>query len=325
MRVVPRMTSRGVEKMKDHSIGVDISKDWLDAHRLIDGANRRFANDAKGYKALIAWMGDEVVRIVYEPTGAYHRRFEERMTTAGRPLVKVNPRRAHRFFDVAGQIAKTDRLDAEMLARMGSMLDLKPRPQAGPQLNELRELHVARQALVKDRTAARNRAKNLSLALLKRQNAERLKQIERAIQAIDAEIVRRIAIDEIMATNFAILTSIPGISAITAATLIIEMPELGDLDANQAAALLGVAPVTRQSGKWRGCAFIRGGRATLRQALYLPALVAARFNPDLAAKYTQLRANGKPPKLAIVAIMRKLIILANALIRSQRNWAPNPT
>jgi len=310
--------------MEDHSIGVDISKDWLDAHRLNDGANGRFANDAKGHKALIAWMGGDVVRIVYEPTGAYHRRFEECMTKAGLPLVKVNPRRAHRFFDVAGQIAKTDRLDAEMLARMGALLSLKPRPQASPQLNELRELHVARQALVKDRTAAKNRARNVSLALLKSQSAERLKQIERAIEAIDAEIVRRIEADDVMAANFVILISIPGISDITATALIVEMPELGTLEPNEAAALLGVAPVTRQSGKWRGRAFIRGGRATLRQALYLPALVATRFNPDLAAKYAQLRGSGKPPKLAIVAIMRKLIILANALIRSQRNWQPNP-
>jgi transposase len=267
-------------------------------------------------------MGNDVVRIVYEPTGAYHRRFEECMTAAGLPLVKVNPRRAHRFFDVAGQIAKTDRLDAEMLARMGSMLELKPRPQASPLLNELRELHVARRALVKDRTAARNRAKNLSLALLKRQNTERLKQIERGIEAIDAEIVRRIEADQIMAANFAILTSIPGISDITAAALIIEMPELGALDPSEAAALLGVAPATRQSGKWRGRAFIRGGRATLRQALYLPALVATRCNPDLKAKYDTLRAAGKPPKLAITAIIRKLIILANALIKAQRTWTP---
>lgn len=177
---------------------------------------------------------------------------------------------------------------------------------------------------MKDRTAAKNRARNVSLALLRRQNGERLKQIERAIEAIDAEIVRRIEADDVMAANFAILISIPGISDITAAALIVEMPELGTLEPNEAAALLGVAPVTRQSGKWRGRAFIRGGRATLRQALYLPALVATRFNPDLAAKYTQLRGSGKPPKLAIGAIMRKLIILANALIRSKRKWAPNP-
>jgi transposase len=312
--------------MIDHSIGVDISKDWLDAHRLIDAKSRRFANHRRGFRALIAWMGDgtneSVVRVVYEPTGPYHRKLEQALAAAGLPLVKVNPRRAHRFFDAAGQIAKTDRLDAAMLARMGCLLALAPRLPRTPMLNQLKDLHMAREALVKDRTAAKNRAKTLVLPLLKRCNAERMRQIERQMQAIEAEIMAHIQADPDLAATFAILVSIPGISAVTAFALIIDMPELGALEPNEAAALAGLAPITRQSGQWRGRAFIRGGRANLRRALYMPALVAARFNPDLKAKYDKLRAVGKPPKLAITAVMRKLVILANALIKAQRTWAP---
>lgn len=318
------MTSRGTEKMTDHTIGIDISKDHLDAHRLIDGKNRRFANDRSGHNALITWIGHDAARIVYEPTGPYHRKLEQALAAAGLPLVKVNPRQARRFFEGAGQLAKTDRLDAAMLARMGSLLAIAPRLPRNPLLNELKDLHMARTALVKDKTAAKNRAKSLSLPLLKRHNDERLKQIERQMEAIEAEIMRRIKADPDLARSFAILTSIPGVSDITAFVLVIDMPELGRLEATEAAALAGLAPVTRQSGTWRGRASIRGGRANLRQALYMPALVASRFNPDLSAKYRQLLTAGKPPKVAVTALMRKLIVLANALLKANRKWTPNP-
>lgn len=316
------MTSRGTEKMTDHTIGIDISKDHLDAHRLIDGKSRRFANDRYGHKALIAWIGCDAVRIVYEPTGPYHRKLEQTLAAAGLPLVKVNPRQARRFFEGAGQLAKTDRLDAAMLARMGSLLTIAPRLPRSPLLSELKDLHMARTALVKDKTVAKNRAKSLSLPLLKRHNDQRFKQIERQMKAIEAEIMHRIEADPDLARSFAILTSIPGISDATAFALIIDMPELGRLEATEAAALAGLAPLTRQSGKWRGRASIRGGRANLRQALYMPALVASRFNPDLNAKYRQLRDAGKPPKVALTALMRKIIVLANALLKANRKWAP---
>lgn len=310
--------------MADHSIGIDISKDFLDAHRLIDGQSRRFANDKAGYKALIAWIGPDVIRVVHEPTGPYHRKMEQALAAAGLPLVKVNPRQARRFFEGAGQLAKTDRLDAAMLARMGSLLEIAPRLPRSERLNELRDLHLAREALVKDRTAAKNRAKSLCLPLLKRQNAERLIQIERHRRAIEVEMMERIKADADLSASFTILTSIPGVSDITAFALIADMPELGHLEANEAASLAGLAPVTRQSGQWRGRAFIRGGRSNLRHALYMPALVATRFNPDFKAKYDKLRNAGKPAKLAITAIMRKLVVLANALIKAKRIWTPKP-
>ena len=139
--------------------------------------------------------------------------------------------------------------------------------------------------------------------------------------AINGEIMRLVEDDPHLARRFDILVSIPGVSAITAFALLIDMPELGTLDQGQAASLAGLAPVTRHSGRWIGRAFIRGGRANVRQALYMPALVAMRFKPDLKAKYDQLKAAGKPPKVAITAIMRKLIVLANALLRDTRKWA----
>ena len=306
--------------MSDITIGVDISKDTLDAHRLPDGASRRFANTSSGHKALIAWTGRAVTRVVFEPTGPYHAAFERALAGAGLPLVKVNPRQARRFAEATGTLAKTDRCDAALLARMGLALDLPARPAPDASLAELRELQLARAALIKDRTAARNRAKVLGLAVLKRQNAERLRQIERQLAAIEAEIESRIEADPELSRRFAILLSIPGIARVSAFTLLIEMPELGAMDAKQAASLAGLAPVARQSGRWTGRAFIRGGRASLRQAMYMPALVAMRFNPDLKAKYRQLIDAGKPAKVAITAIMRKLIVLANALLRHGRSW-----
>jgi transposase len=308
--------------MTEITIGVDVSKDTLDAHRHPDGAAHRFANNVAGHKALIAWVGSGISRIVFEPTGPYHGALERALAKAGLPVVKVNPRQARRFAEATGKLAKTDRMDAALLARMGALLQLEIRPIHDEAIAELKQLHIAREALVKDRTAAKNRSKAICLAMLKRQNTERLKQIERQIIAIEAEIESRIRADGELARRFEILTSIPGIARLTAFVLLIEMPELGSMEPGQAACLSGLAPITRQSGRWTGKAFIRGGRANVRQALYMPALVAMRFNPDLKAKYRQLVEAGKPPKVAITAIMRKLIVMANALLRAGRSWMP---
>jgi len=313
--------------MTNDTIGVDISKDHLDTHRFSDGESHRFANDRAGHKAFMTWLGKRAspqslagLRVVYEPTGPYHRAFERRLADAGLDLVKVNPRQARRFAEATGRLAKTDRLDAAMLARMGALLGLEARAVRSPLLNDLKDLHIAREALVKMRTAVKNRARTQTLALLKRQNGEQLRQIERQMAAIDQEILALIKADPDLARRFAILVSIPGVAAITACALLIDMPELGAIENAQTASLAGLAPIARQSGRWTGRAFIRGGRANVRQALYMPALVATRFNPDLKRKYDQLIATGKPAKVAITAIMRKLIVLANALLRDNRMW-----
>jgi transposase len=311
--------------MTQTTIGIDISKDHLDAFILPDKLERRFGNGPSGFKALIAWIGDRPVeRIVYEATGPYHRALERALGAKGLPLAKVNPRQARRFAEAAGQLAKTDRIDAALLARFGVALEPGLTPPPTQVLDDMRELHGARHALVKDRTAARNRAKNLRVPLLKRQNAQRLKQIDAQLDAIDQALLGLVASDETLKARFDILVSIPGLSTVSALALLIDLPELGDLNGKQAASLVGLAPMSRQSGTWTGRASIKGGRATLRQALYMPALVACRYNPDLKEKYKALIGAGKPAKVAITAVMRKIVVLANALIRDHRKWSETP-
>ena len=196
---------------------------------------------------------------MFEPTEPYHRAVERALGASRVPFVKVNPPQARRFAEATGKLAKTDRLDAAILARMGSLLELEARPARSELLFELKELYVAREALVKDRTAARNRGKALTLSLLKRQNAQRLEQIDRQIVTVEAPILQIVEADESLADGFAILISIPGVSNITAFALLIAMPELGSLEAGQAANLAGLAPIARQSGRWTGRSFIRGG------------------------------------------------------------------
>jgi transposase len=306
------------------SVGVDISKDTLDVHLHPAGQARRFANTAAGWRALIAWLAPiSVTRVAFEPTGAYHHGFERRLAEAGLPLCKVNPRQARRFAEAIGRLAKTDAVDAAMLARMAALLEPPVRPPLSARLDEMKELHIARRALVKDRTATLNRGHTRRSALLKRQAAQRLAQIERQIAAIDAALRAHLAADPALRARFDILVSIPGVAETTALIMLIEMPELGALEHRCVASLAGLAPIARDSGQHRGKRFIRGGRANLRQAIYMPALVAVRFNPDLKAKYDALTAAGKPPKLALTAVMRKLLILANALLRDQRTWSPH--
>lgn len=314
-----------MEKLSKPTIGIDVSKDHLDAHRLPDGSTRRFANDRAGHSALARWLADggPVERIVYEATGAYHRAFERVLCDAGLPMAKVNPRQARRFAQATGTLVKTDRVDARMLAAMGMALEPRTLALTNRNLDEMRDLYGARQALVKDRTANLNRQAQCRLDMLKRQLRQRHAQIDRHISAIDARLAELRRNDVELQKRFDILASIPGIGQLTAHVLLIDMPELGTLDARQAASLAGLAPVTRQSGKWHGKTFIQGGRARLRQALYLPALVASRFNPTFKAKYQQFIANGKPAKLALTALMRKLLVLANALLRDNRKWSPN--
>ena len=306
--------------MTETNIGIDISKDHLDVHRLPGDERRRFDNSKAGHKALIRWIGDTPARVVYEPTGRYHRTLERALAAAGMPIAKVNPRQARRFAEATGNLAKTDALDAAMLTRMGAVLSLEARPVTSAIINDLRDLRTARNALIKDQVAALTRAKAITLPLLKRHNAARLKQIEAQREAVDTEINALIQGDPDLAQRFAILCSIPGIAEVSAAMLLIEMPELGSLDEKQVAALAGLAPIARQSGNWKGKSFIRGGRQQVRQGLYMPALVAIRFNANLKTKYEQLIKAGKAPKQAITAVMRKLIILANALLKKGRKW-----
>ena len=304
------------------TIGIDVSKEVLDAYCLSDRCHARFANDRAGLKALIRWVGENTsALIVFEATGAYHRQLETALAARGVPYAKVNPRQARRFAEATGRLAKTDRVDAAMLARMGAVLELDAQPPKTEILQGLKDLMTARRALIKDRTAALTRQKVLVSSLLKRQAAARLRQIEGHLQELDAAIAHAVGRDALLPQKLAILISIPGIAEATAFAMLIEMPELGSLDGKQAASLAGLAPISRQSGKWQGHERIQGGRTFLRRAIYMPALAAVRFNRDLKTKFDQLIADGKPAKVALVAIMRKLVVLANALLRDQRPWS----
>jgi transposase len=317
-----RMTRRGGEKTMQPVIGIDISKDTLDAYRLLDDMHIQVSNDKLGHRALIRWIGQtDTSLIVFEATGAYHRELEARFAAADLPYAKVNPRQSRRFAEVTGRLAKTDRVDAIMLAKMGAMLGLQRQEPPSDEIVDLREFLAARRALMKDKVAAKTRLQTTTQDLLRRQISIRLRQIEVQIAQIDAAMSKKVMQNEALSQKLAILVSIPGIADVTAISMIVEMPELGTLDGKKAASLAGLAPVSRQSGKWRGKEHIQGGRTFVRRAVYMPALVAVQRNAQLKAKYNQLIEAGKPPKLALTAIMRRLIVLANALIRDRRQWS----
>lgn len=306
--------------MTGYTIGVDISKSHLDVFHLERQETQRFENTPSGLQALRKWLGAEPpARVVYEPTGPYHRLFEDSLS-GKLPLVKVNPLQARRFAEACGTRAKTDALDARGLARMGAALALEPDAVISRNVRILRDLQVARTALIKERTRLRNRGHVQTNAVLRRQTRTRLTLVERQIAELDVEIAKRIDAHENTARQRDILRSIPGLGQIATAAILTFLPEIGTLDRRQAGSLAGLVPYNRDSGQWKGKSFISGGRKPLRDALYMPALVAMRFNPDLRAKYAALRAAGKPAKVAIVAVMRKLIETANALVKADRIW-----
>jgi transposase len=307
------------------NVGVDISKDTLDVAIHPEGESFRVANTAEGHRAFIKRLkGFEIARIVFEATGAYHRLFQKALVEAGLAWVKVNPRRARRFAQAAGKLAKTDRCDALMLARMGAVLELEPNLPVSPTVETMTELVKARDALVKDRVAVLNRQAVAVATLIKRQLVQRLRQIDGQIEAIDRRLKTLRKADAEVSARFDILTSIPSFGDGTANVLMVDAPELGRIDHEQAASLVGLAPIANDSGQTRGKRSIRGGRRRARRALYMAALSAIRFNPQIKTKYQALIKAGKPAKVALVAVMRKLLILANALIRDNRKWTPTP-
>ena len=308
------------------TVGIDISKNTLDVYLHPQALARQFPNTATGIAALLAWLRQCLVnRVVFEPTGAYHHRLERQLGQAELPMIKVNPLQARRFAEAIGRRAKTDAVDAAMLARFGALDELQARPMLSQTLCDMKELLVARRGLVKDRVAAANRNHAHRAPLLKRLAEQRLRQVERQVAAIDAALRALCRADPDLKARFDILASIPGIGEATALTMLVEMPELGTIENKCVASLAGLAPIARDSGQHSGKRFIRAGRAHPRQALYMPALVAIRFNANMKAKYQALTAARKPPKVAITAIMRKLAILANALLREQRPWMPKTT
>lgn len=258
-----------------------------------------------------------------EATGAYHRGLERHLSLTGLPFIKVNPKQARRFAQAIGRLAKTDSVDARMLARMGVVLELRPQVVEGEDVHDLRELLTARRALVKDQVTAKTRLATARNPLVREQLGRRIEDIGADIQALD-EVIAQIARQRgTLEERIRRLMTIPGIGRLTATTMLIDMPELGHLEGKKITALAGLAPMTQQSGKWQGKERITGGRSSIRRAIYMPALVAIRFNRDLHDKYQQLLKAGKAKKVAITAIMRRIIVLANTLLRERRDWLPD--
>lgn len=304
------------------AIGVDISKDTLDAYHEWTRDERQFANSAAGLRAFCRWAsGCDGAAIVFEASGAYHRDLERELSRKGLTFSKVNPRQARRFAEAIGRVAKTDKLDARVLARMGAALQLAPTVAVAEHVVNLQELLVFRRALIKDRTAARTRLKTVRQKLLRRLLIQRLAQIDRQMTGVDSAMKDIITADPGLRDRLEILVSIPGISTVSATAVLADMPELGQMTGKEAAALAGLAPMSRQSGRWQGHERIQGGRRSVRQALFMPALSAIQHNPSAKTKFEQLVQAGKPRKVALTAIMRKLIVLANALLRDGRKWS----
>ena len=300
--------------------GIDVSKASLDI--CAAGQTRRFANDATSWRALGAWLrGLKVSRVVLEATGRYHRKVHQCLHDRGFEVVCVNPLRARRFAEALGHLAKTDRVDALMLARLGTALgDLEPVAPQEAFLTRLEDLLVVRAKHVDARTMLRQVAGEVEgegEAITRTTIADLDDQIAR----LEAEIEAAIASDPEQALRYRILTSIPGVGPVTAAALVCWMPELGSIEHRQAAALIGVAPFANDSGQYRGLRHIRGGRRRPRDLLFMAATSAAHFNRDLSIVFDRLKAAGKAHKVAIVAVMRKLIVLANTLLREQRCWS----
>lgn len=277
------------------TIGINVSKDWLDAYCMARAEHRQFANDGS---ALHRWIEiSSTGLVVFEASGVYHRRLENSLSRKAVRYSKVNPRQARRFAEATGKIAKTDKIDAAILAKMGAILELEPQALKAEYHNILREMMTARRGLIEDRVTVRTRMQTTTQKLLNRHLKERLVQVEKHLEQIDLAILELIAQDAHLMAQFDILTSIPGISKVTASSMLIEMPELGTMSGKQAACLAGLAPISRQSGKWQGKERIQGGRAFFRRTMYMPALCVIRHDLTAKKKYDQLVKAGNRPKL----------------------------
>lgn len=304
--------------------GIDSGKDWLDAHVLPCGERLRVANDRQGIAQLKRWlMRFDLRLVVLEATGKWHRAVWRSLCASGMAIAVVDPFRVRMFAKAQGILAKTDRLDARLLAQFAAIMDPPARPPAPEAMAELAELVTAREAAVAEQTSLKNQRSAAQSDFLKAHLAARIARLRQDIAALKAEIGTRIAADPALARRHAILTSIPGIGPVIAATLIARLSELGSCTAKQIAMLAGLAPVADDSGQRQGVRVVWGGRARVRRALYLAALSAARHNVSLSAFRNRLIDQGKPLKLAIIAVARKLAILANTLISEDRPWQPH--
>jgi transposase len=313
------------ETKAQSNVGIDVGKDWLDIHVLPGEARLRVANTGEGIRRLKRWLtGFDLALVVVEATGKWHRPVQRSLMASAIPVALVDPFRVRMFAKAQGVLAKTDRLDARVLASFAAMMTPAVRPPAPRALAELAELVGARLSAVEAQTALKNQRSAATVEFLKHQLDRRIARAEKDIAALDTAILRRIQADQGLARRYAILSSVPSFGFVTVTVLIACLAELGTLTAKQSGMLAGLAPMADQSGKRDGVRVVFGGRPRVRRALYLAALSASRFNPDMRAFYQRLRLAGKAPKAALVALARKLVVLANTLIGEDRPWQPRP-
>lgn len=306
-------------------VGIDVSKTYLDVCVRHSGDRFRVRNDAAGLEELRdRCLASVASLVVMEATGRYHRAAHACLHEAGIPVAIINPYRTRRFADVLGRLAKTDEIDAEVLAEFAAVMKPVPTEPPTERMAQITEIIVARRQVVDERRALENKRTQASLDLVRDQLDERIALCRRQCKALEVKLLEAIRSERAIARRYEILTSIPGIGPTTAATLLSEMKELGRANAAEVAALAGVAPMNRDSGTMRGRKIIRSGRIAARNTLYMAAVVAVRWNRDLAAFYSRLRKAGKPFKVAITAAMRKLLLLANTLLKEDRTWSSTP-
>ncbi len=302
-------------------IGVDIAKSHLDA--AMGNEKRRFSNDTIGHRELIKWVKQvkTPVQVICESSGGYERALVQALARAGAQISLVQANRVRQFARAAGILAKTDRIDAEVLCEFGNVMRPQIVTAATLEQEHLRELESQRRHLTHLLVMEQNRGARLSDVCVCKLNRRLIIQIKKQIDQLDLLIKEHIEQSQELSAKAKKLTSISGVGLRTAALLLAQLPELGELNRREVAALVGVAPFNRDSGRMRGKRAIYGGRRPVRHGLYMATLVAARHNPVLRQFYLRLRAAGKPAKLALTATMRKLLIVLNSALKPDLSYA----
>lgn len=310
--------------MDDHppkTVGVDVSKKWLDVAVSNAAWSGRFPNSASGISELILTIKRLPANsVVVEATGGYEFAMVQALHEAALPVAVVNPRQIRDFARATGRLAKTDAIDAAVIARFGDVMNPRPLPPITPSRQALGGLVARRRQLIDILVAEKNRTE-LADPAIKVWIEETMSALKSQLAAIDTAIALTISQAEELSHRCDILTSVPGVGQLTAAVILAEMPELGVIPAKKAAALVGVAPINHDSGNHRGERHIGGGRATVRCALYMATLSAVRCEPSLKAFYKRLRET-KKPKVALVACMRKLVGILTVMLQKDTFWQP---
>ena len=302
-------------------VGIDVAKDRLDIHVRPSGEAFAVARDGEGLAALAERLGSlKPELVVLEATGGFEATVASAIAAAGLPLAVVNPRQIRDFARAIGRLAKTDALDAEVIARFAEMVRPEARQLASAEAQALGELVARRRQIIEMIGAETNRRRQLTQPRLLKGLDRHLKALQKALSELEQDIDDQIRGSPVWREKEDLLTSSPGIGPTIARTLIADLPELGSLDRRKIAALVGFAPFNRDSGTMRGKRHISGGRASVRSALYMAALTAVRCNPPVKALYARLRAAGKPAKVALVAAAHKLLTILNAMLREKTSW-----